>query len=79
MNASQSRTYTSAKHIVVIAKSLIPAKSRWVHCRADGLLPMTRLRIAGPKIPAQQVIDRPLSQIAAGFAGGFFFCFCRAR
>jgi hypothetical protein len=37
------------KHIVVIANSLIPAMSRWVHCRAAGLLPMTKLRVAGPE------------------------------
>ncbi len=64
MNASQSKTYTSAKHIVVIANSLIPAKSRWVHCRAAGLLPIPKLRVAGPRKfqlyrLAQQVIGPP--------------------
>ena len=73
MNASQSGTYTSAKPIVVIANSVIPAKSRWVHRRAAG----TKAPGCGPrKFQLSRLSGRLLSQIAAGFAGGFFFCFC---
>jgi hypothetical protein len=37
---------------------------------------MTKLRVAGPpKIQLSRLSGRLLSQIAAGFAGGFFFAF----
>ena len=60
MNASQSRTYTSAKHIVVIDELCDSGK--------EPMGPLSRGRITAhtkapgcgaPKIPAQQVIGPP--------------------